>query len=129
MTVNSQSLSQKQIERRNNKVALFSTQEFSNLHIWFYNNVLDLKLSNEVEEQYGHIISKYTYKMSRLDDKDSDYTYGEMVERVHSLVREINMESKPILTIKQYNDHAKIMINFKQTVLNKLEFKNSQTVK
>ena len=127
--VNSQGMTQKQIERNKNKVQLFSVQEFSNLHIWFHNSVLDLRLSNEVEEQYGHIISKYTYKMSRLDDKDSTYSYDEMVEQIHELVQSINEDSKPILTQDQYRDHLKIMDTFKRTVLNKLELKHLQMVK
>ncbi|MEH6535371.1 MAG: hypothetical protein V7719_03185 [Psychroserpens sp.] len=127
--INAQHLSQKQIARKNNKVALFTTQEFSNLHIWFYNQVLDLKLSNEVEDQYAGIISKYTYRMSRLDDKDSDYSYDEILKEIPSLINEINKHTKPLFTDKQYNDHLKIMTSFEQTVLNKLALKNSQDIK
>ncbi|MEH6535373.1 MAG: hypothetical protein V7719_03195 [Psychroserpens sp.] len=129
ISVNSQSLTQKQIDRKNNKVELFSTKEYSNLHIWFYNNVLELELSDDVEEQYGHIISKYTHKMSRLDDKDSNYSYDEIVQEIHSLINKVNKDSKPILTVKQYNDHVYIMTRFKQRVLDKLQLKNSQNVK
>ena len=128
INVNSQNLSQKQIERKKNKVELFSVQEFSNLHFWFYNKVQDLKLSNEVEEQYSYIISKYTYKMSRLDDKDSTYSYEEIVKEIHSLIDKTNMDLKPVLTQKQYRENVKIMNTFKKMVLNKLELKHSQNV-
>lgn len=126
MNVNSQSLSQKQIERKKNKVTLFSTQEFSNLHFWFYYKVLDLKLSNDAEAQYSYVISKYTSKMSRLDDKDSDYSYDEIIAETHSLIHKINTDSKSILTVQQYNDHLEFMTIFKRTILNKLELKNAQ---
>ncbi|WP_299273919.1 hypothetical protein [uncultured Psychroserpens sp.] len=128
INVNSQNLSQKQIERQKNKVELFSVQEFSNLHFWFHNKVQDLKLSNDVEEQYSYIISKYTYKMSRLDDKDSTYSYNEMVQEIHVLIDKTNTDLKPILTQKQYRENVKIMNTFKELVLNKLELKYSQNV-
>lgn len=127
MNVNSQNLTPKQQEREKNRVDLFSSQEFANLHIWYNNKVLELRLTDEQEEQYSYVLSKYTYRMSRLDDKDSDYSYEEMVEEVHSLIAKIDKDSKPILTDKQYEDHLKITKEFKQAVLNKLKLNHSKT--
>ena len=126
MNVNSQNLTPQQIERENNRIDLFNTQEFANLHIWYNNKVLELRLSEEQEVQYSFVIAKYTYRMSRLDDKDSDYSYEEMVEEVHSLVAKIDKDTKPVLTDTQYEDHLKITKEFKQTVLNKLELNHSK---
>ncbi|WP_033961134.1 hypothetical protein [Psychroserpens jangbogonensis] len=129
MNVNSQNLTPQQIERENNRIDLFNTQEFANLHIWYNNKVLELRLSEEQEVQYSFVITKYTYRMSRLDDKDSDYSYEEMVEEVHSLVAKIDKDTKPVLTDTQYEDHLKITKEFKQTVLNKLELNHSKIKK
>ncbi len=125
VNVSSQNLTPKQLEKKNNKVMLFTVQEYSNLHLWFYNNVQDMVLSNEVEEQYGHIISKYTYKMSRLDDKDSLLSYEEIRIQMQDYIKKINKESKPILSQDQYRIHKRIMDGLQERILEKLDLKYS----
>ncbi len=125
VNVNSQNLTPKQLEKKNNKVMLFTVQEYSNLHLWFYNNVQDMVLSNEVEEQYGHIISKYTYKMSRLDDKDSLLSYEEIRIQMQDYIKKINIESKPILSQDQYRIHKRIMDGLQERIFEKLDLKYS----
>ena len=52
--VNSQS--QKITELEKNRVRLFSMEEFSNLSLWFYNELNEMKLTEDLENQYKDII-------------------------------------------------------------------------
>lgn len=125
ISVNSQNLTSKQLDKKNNKVMLFTVQEYSNLHLWFYNNVQDMVLSNDVEEQYSYIISKYTYKMSRLDDKDSLLNPIEIRTQMQEYIKKINEDSKPILSQDQYRIHKRIMDGLQERIFEKLDLKYS----
>ncbi|MBO6607933.1 hypothetical protein [Psychroserpens sp.] len=125
VNVNSQSLTSKQLDKKNNKVMLFTVQEYSNLHLWFYNNVQDMVLSNDVEEQYSYIISKYTYKMSRLDDKDSLLNPEEIRTQMTDYIQKMNEDSKPILSQDQYRIHKRIMDGLQERIFEKLDLKYS----
>ena len=77
--VNSQS--QKITELEKNRVRLFSMEEFSNLSLWFYNELNEMKLTEDLENQYTSIFAMYTTRMSRLDDTDKGFTKEEIITK------------------------------------------------
>jgi hypothetical protein len=127
INVNSQNVSQKQKqkqkERQENKVKLFTTQEFSNMHLWVYNQSLEMRLSKEVDNEYGSIMSMYTSRISRLDDKDKDFTHTEIIEQLNILIIKLNTSIQPILMHQQYTKHLEIINVIKRSIVNKLNLK------
>lgn len=101
--------SQKQIDREKNNVDIFSDEERANLQLHFYDKTKEMKLSEEVEEEYYRILLHYVYDMQRLDDKDKDFTNDEIKVELEKLVIKMNSKIQPVLTKDQYQIH---LINF-----------------
>ncbi|WP_034058777.1 hypothetical protein [Lacinutrix jangbogonensis] len=121
--ININAQSQKQLEREKNKVELFSMKEYANLHIWFESKVDDMKMTKEVDDQYYSILSMYTGRMSRLNDKDKNFSKNEITEKFNALVVNLNDGVKPILNVEQNDKHSEIMKTVSRAILNKLNIK------
>jgi len=93
--VNSQS--QKITELEKNRVRLFSMEEFSNLSLWFYNELNEMKLTEDLENQYTSIFAMYTTRMSRLDDTDKGFTKEEIITKFKDLEGNLNNDINKIL--------------------------------
>jgi hypothetical protein len=70
-------------------------------------------LSDEIRDQYDTIVFSYIYQMSRLNDKDKDYSIEEIHVKFYSIVDNMNAELKQLLTTEQYINHLE---NFNQIV-------------
>lgn len=101
----SQQLSEKQKEKEQNKVKIFTSEENDNLQRFYYEEVDKMKLSKEEREKYYDILLYHTYDMSRLDDKDKDYTEREITEKFNKLIDKMNAKMKALLTPAQYIMH------------------------
>ncbi|OUR94348.1 hypothetical protein A9Q87_01510 [Flavobacteriales bacterium 34_180_T64] len=119
--INAQSI--KAQERQNNKVKLFSDSEFANLHIWFYNEVQKMNLSENADNEYSSILNMHVGRMSRLDDKDKGYSKEEMIKRFNEIFDKLNIDIKPVLNENQFTQHIEIMNVLSQAILNKLKLK------
>lgn len=119
--VNSQS--QKITELEKNRVRLFSMEEFSNLSLWFYNELNEMKLTEDLENQYTSIFAMYNTRMSRLDDTDKGFTKEEIITKFKDLEGNLNNDINKILNQEQYSKHSEIMKVLSRAVLNKLEVK------
>ena len=97
--------SQKEIDKKNNKVELFSDEENANLQLYFYDKTQEMNLSEKVEEEYYRILLHYTFDMQRLDDKDKDFTKEETKIELDKLVEKMNSKIQPVLTEQQYKMH------------------------
>ena len=119
--VNSQS--QKITELEKNRVRLFSMEEFFNLSLWFYNELNEMKLTEDLENKYTSIFAMYTTRMSRLDDTDKGFTKEEIITKFKDLEGNLNNDINKILNQEQYSKHSEIMKVLSRAVLNKLEVK------
>ncbi len=107
VTINgfSQQKTQEQKEREKNKVELYTPKETDNLQRFYAEEVDKMKLSEEDRDEYYNTLLFYTYSMSRLDDKDKDYTQAEILEKFNTLHLKMNEKMKALLTPEQYVIH------------------------
>lgn len=115
--------SEKEQEKEDYRVRLFSDDEFANLHVWFYNEVQKMNLSENADNEYSSILSMHVFKMSRLNDKDKGYSKEEIIKRFNEMYDKLNEDIKPVLNEDQFDQHLEIMNVFARAVLNKLELK------
>lgn len=97
---------QKVRERQENKVdTLYSMEEKANIHLWAFNEVQKMHLNDDKEDEYFRIVFKYTYRISRLNDKDQDYTNEQRKVEFDKLISQMDAELKEILDEKQFMMH------------------------
>lgn len=95
--------SEKQIRRQASKVdTVFTVEERSKIDVWFNNRVNEMNLTDEVREEYDTTVFSYVYEMSRLNDKDNNYSVDEMHVQFDKIVDRMNADVKQILTKDQY---------------------------
>ncbi len=104
----SQQASQNRKEKEQKKVKIFTSEENDNLQRFYYEEVDKMKLSKAEREKYYNILLYHTYDMSRLDDKDKDYTETEITEKFNTIVDKMNAKMKAWLTADQYVMHLEI---------------------
>lgn len=97
--------SQKEIERENNKVTIFSYEEKDNLQLWLHEQVDKMEMTDELENNYYEVLSYYSHSIGRLNDKDKDYSKEEQQIKFHELVDNMNDKMKSILSPEQYTMH------------------------
>lgn len=122
--MNAQTLKEKEQERQNNKVKLFSDAEFANLNLWFIEEVQKMNMSEKVEMEYSSILNMRLNKMSRLDDKDKGFSKEEMITKFNEELTNLNADVKPILDDRQYGQHLEIMEVASKAIIDKLKLKD-----
>ncbi|WP_146192560.1 hypothetical protein [Xanthomarina spongicola] len=106
--------SEKELRRQAAKVdTVYTVQERANIEAWFYERVNEMHLSDEEREEYDTIVYSYIFQMSRLNDKDKDYTIDEIHVKFDDIVDTMNAELKSVLTTEQYINHLE---NFNEIV-------------
>lgn len=105
LKMNSQELTEKQKERANNKVEIYTSEERDNLQMGFYMRVKAMNLPAKIEDQYYSIVLYYTMKMARLDDKDKELPIDEIKVKFEKYVSTMNSEIKEVLSEGQYKMH------------------------
>jgi hypothetical protein len=114
---------EKDQEKEDYKVRLFSDAEFANLHVWFNNEVQKMNLSENADNDYGSILSMHVFRMGRLIDKDQDNSKEEVILKFNEIYNKLNEDVEPVLNEDQYAQHLEIMSVFSRAVMNKLELK------
>lgn len=120
----SQQLTEKQKEREQNKVHIFTSEEKDNLQRFYAEEVDKMNLSEEKKEEYYNILLSHTYDMSRLDDKDKDLTETEITKKFNMLHDKMNAKMKALLTPEQYLIHLETFNKILYSVNRKKELKN-----
>jgi hypothetical protein len=119
--------SEAQIRRQAAKVdTVFTVQERANIEIWFNDRINDMGLSDKKREEYDTIVYSYIYQMSRLNDKDNDYTIDEIHEKFDALVDKMNVELSQLLTKKQYINHLENFNEIVRSIDNKYGWKDNR---
>src|SRR5690606_6419070 len=111
-------------QRQENKVKLFSDEEFANFHVWFYTEVQKMELSEKADNDYLSILNMHLSSMSRLDDKDKNYSNEEIIEKFNEIMKKLDDDVKPVLNEKQYGQHLEIMEVVSRAIINKLNSKD-----
>ena len=102
-TVNAQ---EKDNANENEKENLFSSKDKDFLQMWFYEQVLEMNLSEDQKEEYYTNLLYHTYKMSKLELKKYGYTDEEVKLKFDEQVKKLNSEMKEFLTKEQYEMHV-----------------------
>ena len=121
LQINAQS--EKDQEKEDYRVRLFSDAEFANLHVWFNNELQKMNLSENADNEYGSLLSMHIVKMGRLIDKDNNYSNEEVIVKFNEIYNKLNEDVEPVLNKDQYTQHLEIMSVFSRAVMNKLELK------
>ncbi|WP_053991095.1 hypothetical protein [Mangrovimonas sp. TPBH4] len=100
-----ETLTPKEKERMANKVEVFTPDEKDNIQMWFYEQTNKMGLDEKTRNTYAAILSDHIYDVGRLNDKDKDYTYDEILERIDSLSKATHTKVQPLLTERQYQQH------------------------
>ena len=95
------------------KVEIYTSEERDNLQYWFHEKIGPMAMSDTTSDQYFAILTKYGYKIGRLNDKDQSYTNLQIMRKVDSLVVLQNSELKLLLTEKQFELHQE---NYKDII-------------
>ena len=94
------------------KVQIFTYEEKANLQTWFNKELQRMQLSQEQESQYSSVITYYVAKISRLDDKDQDYSKEEFRAKLEEYLKKQDEDLKDILTPEQFAIHKEIYGEF-----------------
>ncbi|WP_250432424.1 hypothetical protein [Hanstruepera flava] len=122
-TYGQNTMSEQQIRRQAAKVdTVYTVEERANMGVWFNDRVNDMQLTADVREEYDAIIFSRIYDMTRINDKDKDYTDKEMQKKFDDIVDKMNMEVKKILTTEQYINHLENFAEIERSVYKKFNW-------
>lgn len=115
--------SQKQIRREAAKVdTVYTVEERARMGSWLYDRVNEMGLSDDVREEYDAIVFSKIYDMTRLNDKDKNYSNEEIQNKFDEIVDKMNMEVKAILTTEQYINHLENFAEIERSVYKKFDW-------
>lgn len=113
----------KETELQESKVdTLYTMEERVNMQRWFYDRVNDMKLNEDLRDDYDRIVNKYVFDMSRLNDADKRYTRDEIHENYNLLMGKMNAELKTILSTDQYVNHLENFGQIQRSIYSKWDF-------
>ncbi len=101
-----------ELSKEERKVEIFSSEEKNNLQLWFHDEAKRMDLNEEVMSQYSSILVYYVAKISRLDDKDKDYSPERFKKELNSLLARQDEELEDLLTPEQFEIHKEIYGEF-----------------
>lgn len=101
--------------QENNEELFYSIEENEYIKDWFSQEVESMQMTDEVKEVYYDVIIKYTSKMDELGDEEENYSSEDFRVKLSSIVDEMNLNMKEVLTTSQYKIHEK---NFKLILWN-----------
>ncbi|MGB5820777.1 MAG: hypothetical protein WBG90_14925 [Saonia sp.] len=107
LCMSTSAIGQTQSTEGDKEVWLFTAKERDSMQIWFYNRVTDMGLSDNIREEYYHIILYHSYKMARLDDTDKGYAPEEVRAKFDALLLKQHKEVRAILSEEQYTIYLK----------------------
>ena len=94
------------------KVKIFTHEERDNLQLWYHQELKRMELSEEKESQYNSVLFYYIAKISRLDDKDQDFSEEEFKARLNEYLDKQDKDLREILTDEQFAIHKEIYGEF-----------------
>jgi len=118
-TVNSQNLTDNEVDKKEERMRVFTMEEFSNIHIWFMNQVNAMGMNDKLQLEYDTLLAFYNEKITRLN-KEKDIKSEEYIKNMKLQILELNSRVEPILSAEQNKKHLEIMRVLERAVVNKL---------
>ncbi len=96
--------SDQRIKERQERIVdtLFSDEEKNSVQVYFYNNAKKMKFDEDTEDLYYSILHTYTYKISRLDDKDNEMTVEERKDELSKITTTMNKRLSEVLSKENF---------------------------
>jgi membrane-associated HD superfamily phosphohydrolase len=96
--------SDQRIKERQERIVdtLFSDEEKNSVQVYFYNNAKKMKFDEDTEDLYSSILHTYTYKISRLDDKDNEMTVEERKDELSKITTTMNKRLSEVLSKENF---------------------------
>ena len=101
-----------ELNKESRKVQIFTPDEKDNLQLWFHNEVKVMKFTEEELDQYYAVIFYYISKISRLDDKDKNFTVEEFKKELNKYLGFQDKELKKMLSQERFEIHTEIYGGF-----------------
>ena len=105
-------LNAQEMSKEERKVQIFTYEEKANLQNWFNEQVKRMELTEETAAQYNSIIVYYIAKISRLDDKDQEFTKEEFKAELNKYLAKQDTELQEVLSPEQFAIHKEIYGEF-----------------
>ena len=102
---------------------LFTPKDKDFLQLWYFDQVLKMKLAEDERYEYLGLLTYYTHKMGRLSLPKYEYTDLEMKERFDELVVRLNDEMKDYLSTVNYIIHVESFNKIEDLIYKKKEWK------
>lgn len=90
-----------------NEELFYSIEENEYIKKWFSQEIENMKMTDQVKEMYYELIMKYTSNMDVLGNEEDKYTKNDFKIKLLSVVDDLNLKMKEILTKRQYIIHEK----------------------
>ena len=97
-----------ELDKSSRKVQIFTPEEKDNLQLWFHDEVKAMEFTEEELDEYYGVIFYYISKISRLDDKDKEYTLNEFKKELNRYLSLQDEELKEMLSEEQFKLHNKL---------------------
>jgi len=105
-------LNAQELSKEEGKVKIYSSEEIDNIQLWYHDEVKKMNLSEEEMDQYNSIIVYYVAKISRLDDKDKDYSKEQFIKELNILLAKQDKDLEELLSPEQFKIHKDIYGQF-----------------
>ena len=101
-----------ELDKESRKVQIYTPHEKDNLQLWFHNEIKAMKFTEEELDQYYAVIFYYISKISRLDDKDKEFTKEEFKKELNKYLALQDKELKEMFSKERFELHTKIYGEF-----------------
>ena len=95
------------------KVEIYTAEERDNLQYWFHEKVDSMGMTEDMSSKYFEVLTKYGYKIGRLNDKDKDFSKTEILSRFEALIKQQDRELQEFLSKDQFQKHNE---NYKEII-------------
>ena len=110
---------EKQQQRQNNKVEIFTSSEKDNLQSFVAEQVEKMNLTEDLQDDYYMIIGYHSNKMARLNDKDSDLTEQQIISKFKIILGIMDKDVQEILSKEQFDIHKESFDKIVTSVYNR----------
>lgn len=125
-SVNAQNDTKKEKDKTEFMFGIFTVDEYSNIHMWFIDQIKEMRLTEELQNKYDYLFGKHLGKIGRpegRENKDKVLPEAEYIESIKENIPKLNSSVAPILSENQNKKHLEIMAEFEKILINKLQLK------
>lgn len=113
--------------KKSTKIDVFTPEEKDNIQVWFLERTDELKLNSKQNEEYTKVLLSNLNALFHLTDTDKNYSISEIKDKMDNIFIKINKESKPIMSLKQYETHLLTLERLEGFYKNRLNNPSKET--